>query len=104
MEICTCWYCVFLTGTSGMACSSDLDQIYDDLKPENSEKLEKRPADLDLPGLGQFYCILCARYFQNMEAMTTHRKSKPHKNRYAPFSPDCRPSLITRLLDTACAP
>jgi hypothetical protein len=36
-----------------------LDQIHDDLRPENVEKLKTQPLDVDLPGLGQFYCIEC---------------------------------------------
>jgi bud site selection protein 20 len=34
----------------------DLDQIQSDL--QNPEKLD-RSLDIDLPGLGQFYCIEC---------------------------------------------
>lgn len=38
----------------------DLDQIHDDIKPENAQKLKNQPLDPDKPGLGQNYCIECA--------------------------------------------
>ncbi|CAD6588107.1 MAG: Bud site selection protein 20 [Tremellales sp. Tagirdzhanova-0007] len=39
----------------------DLDQIQTDLRPENKGKLELQPIDEDKPGLGQHYCVECAR-------------------------------------------
>lgn len=38
----------------------DLDQIHEDLKPENLEKIKNQPLDPDKPGLGQNYCVECA--------------------------------------------
>jgi len=38
----------------------DIDQIHDDIQPENAAKFEKPELDPDLPGMGQFYCIPCA--------------------------------------------
>lgn len=35
--------------------------------------------DDDVPGQGKFYCIPCARYFQNAAALVDHEKTKPHK-------------------------
>ncbi|RKP24095.1 zinc finger protein, partial [Syncephalis pseudoplumigaleata] len=58
-----------------------LDQIHDDLQPTNAEKLKSQPLDADLPGLGQFYCIECSRYFISTSAMDVHVKSKAHKKR-----------------------
>ncbi|KRX11069.1 WD40-repeat-containing domain [Pseudocohnilembus persalinus] len=55
------------------------DQIYEDLKPENQEKFQNMPVDEELPGLGQHYCIPCAKYFQNEVAIQEHQKSKKHK-------------------------
>jgi bud site selection protein 20 len=41
----------------------DLDIRFNDMKPQNLPKLENQPIDEDLPGLGQFYCVPCSRYF-----------------------------------------
>ncbi|KAJ3099597.1 Bud site selection protein 20 [Phlyctochytrium planicorne] len=57
----------------------DLDQIHDDLK--RPEKLQFKELDPDLPGLGQFYCMECARHFENENALTTHLGTKLHKKR-----------------------
>jgi bud site selection protein 20 len=40
--------------------TKDIDQIHEDLKPENAAKLLNQPADFDLPGNAQFYCLECA--------------------------------------------
>jgi bud site selection protein 20 len=41
----------------------DIDQIVlMDMLEENTQKLNNQPVDEDKPGLGQFYCIPCARY------------------------------------------
>lgn len=39
--------------------TKDIDQIHDDLEPENSVKLLAKN-DPDLPGSGQYYCLHCA--------------------------------------------
>lgn len=57
------------------------DQIYEDLQPENLEKIKQKEADVELPGLGQFYCVACARHFMNTTALTDHCKTKEHKRR-----------------------
>ncbi|KAJ3348563.1 hypothetical protein HDU83_001245 [Entophlyctis luteolus] len=73
----------------------DIDQIYEDIQklrsPTDSRPVHehvdsvvaKPPAalDPDLPGLGQFYCIHCAKYFISQDALTVHAASKPHKKR-----------------------
>eukprot|EP00123_Amoebidium_parasiticum_P020178 comp44145_c0_seq1/m.47507 comp44145_c0_seq1/g.47507 ORF comp44145_c0_seq1/g.47507 comp44145_c0_seq1/m.47507 type:complete len:125 (-) comp44145_c0_seq1:161-535(-) len=59
----------------------DLDQIHEDMKEENVEKLTKQPIDPDLPGLGQHYCITCAKYFVSMAVLEEHKESKPHRRR-----------------------
>ncbi|XP_037778060.1 zinc finger protein 593-like [Penaeus monodon] len=61
--------------------TKDLDQIDDDLKEENIHKLLHQEVDPDLPGDAQHYCVHCARYFINREALKSHFKSKPHKKR-----------------------
>lgn len=40
--------------------TKDLDEIDNDLKPENAEKLLNQEVDFDLPGEGQHYCLHCA--------------------------------------------
>ena len=62
--------------------SRDLDQVHEDLTPENKLKLLNQEIDPDLPGLGQFYCIECARHFQNETSLSNHVKTKIHKKRY----------------------
>lgn len=40
--------------------TKDIDQIHEDLKRENAEKLLNQEVDLDKPGSAQFYCLHCA--------------------------------------------
>ncbi|XP_018329950.1 zinc finger protein 593 homolog [Agrilus planipennis] len=61
--------------------TKDLDQIDEDLKPQNAEKLLNQETDLDKPGSAQFYCIHCARYFINNTALEDHFRTKVHKRR-----------------------
>lgn len=39
------------------------------------------PVDVDLPGLGQFYCTPCARHFVSGPVRDTHVAGKPHRRR-----------------------
>ncbi|XP_006848901.2 zinc finger protein 593 [Amborella trichopoda] len=56
------------------------DMIYKAVqKPE--EELKPLPLDEDLPGMGQFYCLHCDRYFSNTSAMDDHFQTKRHKKR-----------------------
>ncbi|KAL4472225.1 hypothetical protein ABPG72_013858 [Tetrahymena utriculariae] len=57
----------------------DQDQVHEDIKPENQEKWLNQEVNEDLPGLGQHYCIPCARYFNNDESLKTHLATKVHK-------------------------
>ena len=60
----------------------DVDQVVlDDMLPENSEKLMNQPIDEYKPGLGQNYCLHCARYFISENAIQMHFKTKEHKKR-----------------------
>ncbi|GAB6018724.1 hypothetical protein CHUAL_000400 [Chamberlinius hualienensis] len=61
--------------------TKDLDEIVEDLKPENAAKLIEQEPDPDLPGSGQFYCINCSRHFINDQALNEHFRSKIHKRR-----------------------
>lgn len=55
-------------------------QIDDDLK-NKSEELLNQSVDLDKPGLAQFYCLHCAKYFIDDHAMQQHFRTKVHKRR-----------------------
>mmetsp|Transcript_26345 Transcript_26345/g.63517 ORF Transcript_26345/g.63517 Transcript_26345/m.63517 type:complete len:122 (-) Transcript_26345:368-733(-) len=67
----------------------DLDQIQDEIKlhvPSEAKDAKDRnrkkatlPFDPDLPGLGQFYCAYCARYFINATTQKNHERTKDHK-------------------------
>lgn len=60
----------------------DLDLIYNDLSSkENIIKLKNQPLDENLAGLGQYYCIQCAHYYENQLALDRHNKGKKHKRR-----------------------
>ena len=60
----------------------DIDQIVlNDMKPEETQKLQNQAMDEDKPGLAQYYCIPCARYFTTRFAYMTHLKTKDHKKR-----------------------
>ncbi|CAI5758964.1 unnamed protein product [Candida verbasci] len=60
----------------------DLDLIYDDLSTKESiYKLKNQPLDEYKPGLGQYYCIECSKYFENQQSLNRHQSSKIHKRR-----------------------
>eukprot|EP00050_Salpingoeca_kvevrii_P017167 m.62531 g.62531 ORF g.62531 m.62531 type:complete len:141 (-) comp7405_c0_seq4:96-518(-) len=61
--------------------TKDLDQIHEDLRSENAPALLHQPEDGDLPGLGQFYCIYCARHFVDDFTLNAHLHTKVHKRR-----------------------
>jgi len=58
----------------------DLDQIQDDLA-RHAVNPQPRKFDQDLPGCGQYYCMVCARYFITDKHLEEHVKSKLHKKR-----------------------
>ncbi|OZJ02374.1 hypothetical protein BZG36_04433 [Bifiguratus adelaidae] len=51
------------------------------MRPENAARLAQQPKDADLPGLGQNYCIQCARHFITGKALNEHYRGKVHKKR-----------------------
>ncbi|XP_018568209.1 zinc finger protein 593 homolog [Anoplophora glabripennis] len=61
--------------------TKDLDQIDEDIKPENASRLLNQEVDLDVPGGAQHYCVHCARHFINNTALQDHFKTKVHKRR-----------------------
>lgn len=62
--------------------TKDLDLIYEDLSSQQTvQNLLNQPLDENKPGLGQHYCIHCAKYFETAYALKTHLKGKIHKRR-----------------------
>ncbi|CAL3971691.1 hypothetical protein PZA11_005001 [Diplocarpon coronariae] len=58
----------------------DIDQIKADLTcPKHLEQHKITKSSEDLPGLGQYYCIQCAKWFESERSMITHRKGSTHK-------------------------
>jgi bud site selection protein 20 len=58
----------------------DLDLIHQEIRKQGVFAPEA-VVDLDKPGLGQFRCIACSRYFMSKKALDEHVLSKPHKRR-----------------------
>ncbi|KAL3531974.1 hypothetical protein ACH5RR_005495 [Cinchona calisaya] len=65
--------------TGGFPFSRD-DAVYDELHKLEGEG-KPLPVDEDLPGMGQFYCLHCDRYFANVAVRDEHFKTKRHKKR-----------------------
>lgn len=60
----------------------DLDLVYNDLlSKESISKLKNQPLDETKPGMGQYYCIECAKYFERQTTLDIHRRGKVHKRR-----------------------
>ncbi|KAH6825392.1 zinc finger family protein [Perilla frutescens var. hirtella] len=66
---------IFLTAE----CSRD-DAVYDELKKTEGGS-KPLPLDEDLPGMGQYYCLHCDRYFANVAVRDDHFKTKRHRKR-----------------------
>jgi hypothetical protein len=49
---------------------------------ENMEKLLNQKIDEEKPGLGQHYCVPCARYFVTEKVLKEHLTGKQHKKRF----------------------
>lgn len=60
-----------------------IDQVHEDVSdPMKAEALRSnQPIDFDLPGLGQHYCVECARYFIDAQTLDEHTRTKRHKIR-----------------------
>lgn len=60
----------------------DLDLIYNDLSSKESiMRLKNQPLDETKAGLGQYYCIECAKYYENQSSLDRHTTGKKHKRR-----------------------
>ncbi len=55
--------------------AKDMDQIHEDLQPENVAAVEAAEPDGDLPGLGKLYCFHCA-YVTGQPSKQTKREEK----------------------------
>ena len=72
----------FKKGSKTWCRARDIDQIQDDLeKAKTTGKDMCFEVDDDLPGLGQFYCIHCARHFSDLVSLERHKDTKAHKRR-----------------------
>lgn len=59
-----------------------LDQVKADLaSPKHLANYHSTKAAEDLPGLGEFYCIECAKWFEGEHNLAGHRRGKNHKRR-----------------------
>ncbi|KAL1956198.1 hypothetical protein VTO42DRAFT_7545 [Malbranchea cinnamomea] len=60
----------------------DYDQVRADIEsPKHLAQYKATKADEDLPGLGQYYCVECAKWFESEYNLNAHRKGKNHKRR-----------------------
>lgn len=61
----------------------DYDQVRADLASAKHLAQYKATKDAeDLPGLGQHYCVECAKWFESEYNLVSHRKGKNHKRRW----------------------
>lgn len=59
-----------------------IDQIKADLTtPKHLTQYKATKAAEDLPALGEFYCVECAKWFESEHNLLGHRASKVHKKR-----------------------
>ena len=60
----------------------DLDQVKADIaSSQHLTRYRSTKAAEDLPGLGEWYCIECAKWFEGEHNLVAHRKGKNHKRR-----------------------
>jgi len=60
----------------------DLDQIHADVRSKKHlQQYTDTKAPEDLPGLGQWYCVECSKWFESETNFVKHAKGKPHKRR-----------------------
>ncbi|KAJ8623628.1 hypothetical protein MRB53_032158 [Persea americana] len=59
------------------------DAVYSELQKGAAADGEANPLpfDEDLPGMGQFYCLHCDRYFAKVSVRDQHFQTKKHKKR-----------------------
>lgn len=60
----------------------DLDQVKADIASlKHLSQYQYTKAKEDLPGLGEHYCVECAKWFEGAHNLAAHRKGKNHKRR-----------------------
>lgn len=60
----------------------DLDQVVADLTDAHHlSQYKDSKASEDLPSMGEFYCIECAKWFESETNLKSHCRAKPHKRR-----------------------
>ncbi|KAF2758263.1 hypothetical protein EJ05DRAFT_476518 [Pseudovirgaria hyperparasitica] len=60
----------------------DLDQIHADLHSDKHlQQYKDTKVAEDLPGLGQWYCTECSKWFEGEHNFEAHKKGKIHKKR-----------------------
>ncbi|KAI0404071.1 zinc finger protein [Xylaria palmicola] len=60
----------------------DLDQIKADLlNPKHLSQYKDTKLKEGLPGLGRWYCVECAKWYDTEDNLVMHLKGKPHKRR-----------------------
>lgn len=60
-----------------------IDQIKEEIEKKGAAQAinEHTTVDLELPGLGQYYCLPCDRHFVSNHALNHHYNTKAHKRR-----------------------
>jgi len=60
----------------------DVDQIHADIhSPGHLERFKDTKLPEDLPGLGEFYCTECAKWFESDANYVSHKKGSQHRRR-----------------------
>lgn len=60
----------------------DIDQVHADLSSEKHLlRYKETKAVEDLPDLGRWYCVECAKWFDVEANLIAHKRSKVHKRR-----------------------
>jgi len=73
---------VFWTLLTATRSCRDLDQVKADIASmKHLSQYQSTKAAEDLPGLGEHYCIECAKWFEGERNLAAHRKGKNHKRR-----------------------
>jgi bud site selection protein 20 len=60
----------------------DIDEIHADLHaPGHLDRFKGTKLVEDLPGLGEWYCTECAKWFESETNFNSHKKGSNHKRR-----------------------
>ena len=57
------------------------------LSPRHLAQFKDTRVVEDLPGLGRYYCIECAKWFDAEKTLIAHQRGKPHKRRFVISTP-----------------